>query len=227
MCPGTNQITPKYVRLSGEIADQAILDHLRQEYPTATIGHAFASTEAGVAFEVNDGKMGFPAELFGHSLEVEMKVENHTLRIRSNRTASRYLNEDCTPLRDMAGFVDTGDVIELKTPRYYFVGRRDGTVNVGGLKVHPEEVEAVLNRHPAVSISVAKTKKNPITGALVVADVVLRASPVPDGKDAKAIESDILRFCRQELARYKVPVAINFVPALNIAESGKLVRPLA
>ena len=75
------------------------------------------------------------------------------------------------------GFVDTGDALELRGDRYYFVGRRDGIINVGGLKVHPEEVEAVINRHPRVRMSLVRTRKNPITGALVVADVVLNTGP--------------------------------------------------
>ena len=48
MSPSARAITPRYVRLSGEIADQAILNTLRSFYPQAAIGHAFASTEAGV-----------------------------------------------------------------------------------------------------------------------------------------------------------------------------------
>ena len=59
------------------------------------------------------------------------------------------------------GFVDTGDMLELRGDRYYFVGRRDGMINVGGMKVHPEEVEAVINRHPLVRMSLVRTKKNP------------------------------------------------------------------
>ena len=66
--------------------------------------------------------------------------------------------------------------------RYYFAGREDGTINVGGLKVHPEEVEAVINRHPQVSMSLVRTKKSPITGAIVIADVVLKTpQSAPDG----------------------------------------------
>ncbi len=42
---------------------------------------------------------------------------------------------------DEDGFVDSGDIVELRGDRYYFVGRRGGIINVGGLKVHPEEVE--------------------------------------------------------------------------------------
>lgn len=220
-------IAPEYVRLSGEIVDQAILNLLRQQYSQAKIAHAFASTEAGVAFVVNDGAMGFPFHLLKHSHDVEMKVEGHTLWVRSNGAAFRYLNKESQALKDSEGYVDTGDVVELRDGRYYFVGRLDGTVNVGGLKVHPEEVEAVLNRHPEVSISLVRTQRSRITGGLVVADVVLRALQQPDRRDANALQCDILQFCREELARHKVPVAINFVPALAVAESGKLVRPLA
>ena len=60
------------------------------------------------------------------------------------------------------------------TGRYYFMGRRGGVINVGGLKVHPEEVEAVINAHPWVRMSLVKSRRNPITGAVVTADVVLQ-----------------------------------------------------
>src|SRR5213594_2062396 len=87
MSPSVRRITPRYVRLSGEIADQAILDHLRAFFPNAGITHAFASTEAGVAFDVGDGLAGFPASLIGRqNADVEMKVEDGSLRIRFART---------------------------------------------------------------------------------------------------------------------------------------------
>jgi acyl-CoA synthetase (AMP-forming)/AMP-acid ligase II len=127
-------------------------------------------------------------------------------------------------LRDDAGFVDTGDAIELRNCRYYFVGRRDGIINVGGLKVHPEEIEAVINRHPDVSMSLVKAKKNPVTGALVVADVVLKSQLQLASNVPSALEQAILQFCRQELALYKVPAVINFVSALAVAQTGKLIR---
>ena len=57
MSPSAHSIAPHYVRLSGEIADQAILDRLLTSYPEARIAHAFASTEAGVAFEVGDDQL--------------------------------------------------------------------------------------------------------------------------------------------------------------------------
>ena len=66
MSPSAHRITPRYVRLSGEIVDQVILDNLRAFYPDATIVHAFASTEAGVGFDVRDCLAGFPAALIGN-----------------------------------------------------------------------------------------------------------------------------------------------------------------
>src|SRR5438445_8910478 len=133
MSPSVRRITPRYVRLSGEIADQAILDHLRAAYPDARIAHAFASTEAGVAFDVGDGLAGFPASLIGpRGGGMELKVEEGSLRIRSARTAARYLGGPVEGLADRDGFVDTGDMVELRGDRYYFVGRRGGIINVGG-----------------------------------------------------------------------------------------------
>ena len=94
MSPEIRKIAPRYVRLSGEIADQAVLDSLRATFPEAAVGHAFASTEAGVAFEVNDGLAGFPASYLAEVRNgVEMKVVDGALHIRSSRTASRYVGD--------------------------------------------------------------------------------------------------------------------------------------
>jgi acyl-coenzyme A synthetase/AMP-(fatty) acid ligase len=224
MSPLAHQIAPEYVRLSGEIADQAILNQLQSVYPQAQITHAFASTEAGVAFEVNDGFAGFPAETLENTPNVDMKIEGDSLRIRSSRTADRYLGSQAPALKDANGFVDTADLLELRDGRYSFVGRRDGVINVGGLKVYPEEIESVINRHPAVQMSLVRTKKNPITGALVVADVVLKEMPPLAGGDARALQNDILLLCREALSSHKVPAAIRFIPSLIVAESGKVLR---
>lgn len=167
------QFAPGYVRLSGEIADQAVLDGLKAAFPNSSVGHAYASTEAGVGFAVNDGLEGFPADYLGNRNGVEMKVVDGSLRIRSTRTAHAYIGRNAAALTDDDGFVDSGDIVELRGDRYYFIGRRGGIINIGGLKVHPEEIEAVINRHADVRMSRAKSRRSPITGGIVVADVIL------------------------------------------------------
>ncbi len=214
---------PRYVRLSGEIADQAVLDGLKQAFPHASIGHAYASTEAGVGFAVNDGLEGFPAALVGEGLgSVDMKVVDGSLRIRSKRAAHAYVGRNAAELTDADGYVDTGDMVELRGDRYHFVGRRNGIINVGGLKVHPEEIEAVINAHPDVRMSRAKSRRSPITGGIVVADVVLTADADP--ARANAVRDEILSECRAGLAAHKVPAMIRFVAALDVTPAGKLAR---
>jgi acyl-coenzyme A synthetase/AMP-(fatty) acid ligase len=220
-------IAPRYVRLSGEVADQTILDNLRATYPEAQLAHAFASTEAGVGFEVNDGLAGFPAEMLdARQGEVELKVREGTLHLRSRRLASRYIDEAgiTAPVGDDEGFVDTGDLVEQQADRYYFRGRRGGIINVGGLKVYPEEVEAIINTDPRVRMSLVKARRNPIVGAVVVADVVL----IADASDESAVDrvkQELLDLCRQRLATHKIPALLRFVPHLDITPAGKLVRP--
>ena len=108
--------------------------------------------------------------------------------------------------------------------RYHFVGRRGGIINVGGLKVHPEEVEAVINRHPQVRMSLVRPKRSPITGAIAVAEVVLKSER--NGHEAEHIEvrDEILKLCSETLPRHKIPAAISFVPGLAVAATGKLAR---
>ena len=229
MSGDTALISPEYVRLSGEVADQTVLDNLRAAYPQARIAHAFASTEAGVAFDVNDGLAGFPEVLIGNpGGAIELKVQDGTLWIRSQRNATRYLGGAQAPIAGDGGYVDTGDLVELANGRFYFRGRKGGIINVGGLKVYPEEVESVLNADPRVRMSLVKARRNPLTGSLVVAEVVLTdRESAADAATFDKIKSELLGACRRTLAAHKVPAQLRFVPALELSSAGKLVRPSA
>src|SRR5208282_5544719 len=154
---------------------------------------------------------------------VGMKIIDGSLRIRSCAAASGYVSGE-QMLTDAAGFVDTGDMVERRGDRFYFAGRKGGIINIGGLKVHPEEIEAVINRHPQVRMSLVRPKQNPITGSIAVADVVLKSQV--EGLNSGQIElrDDILKLCREALPRHKVPAAIRFVPSLAVAATGKLAR---
>src|ERR1700692_2959692 len=225
MSPEIGKISPRYVRLSGEIADQAILDSLRAMFPEAGIGHAYASTEAGVAFEVDDRLAGFPADFLQHDRDGgALRLVDGALRIRSPRTAERYLGTQQASLRDGDGFVDTGAMGARRGDRYGFGRRRGGIINVGGLKIHPEEIEAVINRHPQVRMSQVRPKQSPVTGAIVIADVVLKADCARTGGEQQQIKNGILQLCRDALPRHKVPAAISIVPALDVGATGKLAR---
>jgi acyl-coenzyme A synthetase/AMP-(fatty) acid ligase len=214
------RIDPKYIRLSGEIADDAVLGALHTLYPRARIEHAYASTEAGVVFAVDDGKAGFPASWLEKDGAVQMNVVDGSLRVRSARCALRFLGAGAPALGGEDGFVDTGDMVEQRVDRIYFVGRRGGVINVGGAKVHPEEVEVTLNAHEAVRASRVFARKSPITGAVVFADVVLRDQRLAHAES----EREILAACRASLAPHMVPAGLRFVVELPMTDGGKLAR---
>jgi acyl-coenzyme A synthetase/AMP-(fatty) acid ligase len=222
MSDAAGLIAPNYVRLSGEVADQVILDQLAIQYPEADIVHAFASTEAGLAFEIADRRAGFPAGTAAVGGQAALAVKDGTLRVRSPRNALGYLGTATSALADDEGYVDTGDVVVLQRGRYYFAGRRDGTINVGGQKVHPEEVEAVINLHPQVQMSLVAGRRNPITGAVIMARVVARANAAPTSRFR--LEQEVRDLCRQHLPAHKVPASVSLVRHLDVSPAGKLIR---
>ncbi len=198
MSDAIGRVAPDYVRLSGEAADQSVLDALARAFPRAEIAHAYASTEAGV----------------------EMRLVDGSLQVRSARAAARYLGEGAPSLTTADGFVDTGDLIERRGERCLFAGRRGGVINVGGLKVHPESVEAVVNMHPSVLMCRVSAKRSPITGALVSAEIVLDGEVDGDGR----VKAEILDLCRAHLQSHEVPASLRVVASLPMAASGKLER---
>ena len=227
LSPAHRLLSPVYVRLSGEVANQAILDQLRSAYPHTALVHAYASTEAGLGFEVSDGLAGFPASQLGNAaLGVEVRVLNGSLHLRSSRIALEMLDGATGHPDGEHGFVDTGDEVVTRGERIYFAGRRDGVINVGGQKVHPEEVEAVIDQHPAVQMSRVGTRRNPVTGAVVIAEIV--PQPATDGATQHwapgVLEEAVRSFCRAHLAPHKIPVSVKLVSQLPIAASGKMVR---
>ncbi len=221
MNPMRDRIDPRYVRMSGETADETLLRAVSALYPRARVAHAYASTEAGVLFEIGDGRAGFPAALLEpRGGDVELKLVDDTLRARSPGAASRYLGARRAALHDADGFVDTGDLIKLNGDRCLFAGRRGGIINIGGAKVHPEEVEATINKHASVHASLVSGRKNPISGFIGVADVVLK----PNAAEPKVVREEILAACARDLAPFKTPAIIRFVSELAVTQTGKLAR---
>jgi acyl-coenzyme A synthetase/AMP-(fatty) acid ligase len=115
-------------------------------------------------------------------------------------------------------------MVERRGDRYYFIGRKEGVINVGGQKVFPEEVEAVINRHPDVRMSRVWPRRSPITGAIVAADIVLRTEAEGAEPAFARVREQIVQACRDWLPPHKVPVSLRRVASLEIAASGKLVR---
>ena len=122
------------------------------------------------------------------------------------------------------GWFKTGDLGRLDSDGFLFLSGRDNDViNFTGMKIFPEEVESVLNQHPAVVESLVYAKPHPQYGELPCADIVLRGETQAADLDS----TEIRRFCYQHLAPYKVPKEFRPVPDLDRTASGKLKRAKA
>jgi acyl-CoA synthetase (AMP-forming)/AMP-acid ligase II len=116
------------------------------------------------------------------------------------------------------GWFATGDLAETDAAgRVYLRGRKKSVLNVSGMKVFPEEVEAVIDRHPSVRRCRVAGLSHGVAGTLPVAEVVLHT-----GKSLAA--RDLIRWCRKSLSIYKVPVRVEFVEELPLTASGKIRR---
>ena len=91
---------------------------------------------------------------------------------------------------------------------------------VGGFNVYPQEVEAVLNEHPRVRESAVVGVDNPISGQAIKAYVVLH--PQEGGGDLTSRE--MVAFCRERLAHYKVPRHVEFVEDFPRSPIGKILK---
>src|ERR1051325_1738474 len=119
------------------------------------------------------------------------------------------------------GWFHTGDIGRIDADGFlYLVGRKTAVINLAGRKVFPEEIEAVLNRHPTVRESRVYGRVPPHLGEVVEADIVVREP----GADLNSIRE----MCRNSLASYKIPSRLNIVADLpRTAATGKIRRAVA
>ncbi|WOQ16760.1 long-chain fatty acid--CoA ligase [Raineyella sp. W15-4] len=200
------QLPLEQVTLGGEPVDQAILGRLHEIYPAARISWIYASSEAGAAIAVHDGRAGFPvAWLDRHAADrPRLSVVDGELVI-----ASPYRAEG------MAPDLHTGDRAELRDDRVLIVGRlASDEINVGGSKVSAAAVRTVLLGHPAVAWAAVRGRRAPIVGQMVTAEVVL----VPG---AGATTEDLAAWCAARLPDYAVPRRLKILTRIPLKESLK------
>jgi fatty-acyl-CoA synthase len=115
-------------------------------------------------------------------------------------------------------FFRSGDLGRMDEDGYFFLtDRLKRMINASGFKVWPAEVEALMFRHPAIQEACVISTRDSYRGETVKAVVVLR--PTHKGK---VTEQDIVDWCRETMAVYKVPRIVQFVDALPKSGSGKV-----
>jgi long-chain acyl-CoA synthetase len=171
-----------------------------------TIGVPWPDTEAKI-MDLETGTKEMPMGEIGE------------LVIRGPQVMKGYWNmpeETRNTLRD--GWLYTGDIAKMDQDGYFqIVDRKKDMIIAGGFNIYPRDVEEVLYTHPKVKEAVVAGVPDPYRGETVKAYIVLK-----EGQTATAEE--IIDFCRQNLAKFKVPTTVEFRDSLPKTMVGKILR---
>jgi long-chain acyl-CoA synthetase len=223
----------RYVEIGSASMPSPTREKLAELLPQTRLCHHYGLTEASrAAFIEYHADREYLASIGRPSPNVEMAVRDDAgcdlpdgrhgqIAVRGRMVMREYWKQPkltASVLRD--GWLYTGDCGWRDGEGYFHLaGRQADTVNVGGRKVNPEEVEEVLNGHPAVVESACTGVPDPqgIVGECLKAFVVLRR----DASDEQLID-----WLRGRLEEYKIPRIWQRVDRIAKTESGKIQRQM-
>ena len=142
------------------------------------------------------------------------------LCLRGPSTMSRYVRDpEATEATLRGGWLRTGDMATVDDAGFvYYVDRAKQIIRRGGLNISSAEIEGVLEEHPGVAEVAAVPMPNEVLGEDVRAVVVASTDPPPTAEE-------LIAFCRERLADYKVPRRIDFIDALPRNAMGRVMKP--
>ena len=143
------------------------------------------------------------------------------LHMRSLHNFGGYLGQPDRTRKALLpdGWVDSGDLaVEDEHGNVRIVGRADNMFITGGENVSPEEIENVLQEHPAVAQACTVAMQDERWGQVPAAVIV------PSGAVTDGLTEELRAYCKEHLAAFKVPVTITYVDAIPVTGAGKVDR---
>ncbi len=212
--------TLKVVTFGSEPMDATTLHHMVDRFPNVELIQKYGTTETGSPRTQSRSNDSLWFRFKGSSSEAEAVVREGVLWLRTRANLLGYLNADMPLSED--GWYCTGDLVEQDGEWIRVIGRDSETINVGGEKVSPAEVEDVIRELDFVRDVMVTGEPNGLLGNIVVAKVVV---DMADSTDPASITREIRRHGRSRLAPFKVPVKVEFVDQLAASPRMKRVRP--
>jgi long-chain acyl-CoA synthetase len=185
------------------------LSRLHQAFPNVHLKQTYGLSELGVLHSKSPDPSSLWLHVGGDGFEA--KSVNGVLYIRSASSMVGYLNAD-NPF-DEDGWMCTGDLVEESADGMIrFLGRVSDVINVGGQKVFPTEVEAVLAQAPNVAEAAVFGLRHPLLGQCVASRVSLIEAEAQDRLGAR-----LRQYCLERLTKYKVPMRFEIVDLIDQA----------
>jgi len=206
-----DRICSSVIRLTsgGERFDGKTLMLLTKMFPNAKITNVYASTEAGAVFASTGNDFVIKKQYL--SL---VKIENNELFLHKSLVGKSDYLKDHEEI-----WYATGDLVEILTENpltIQFLNRKNETINVGGYKVNPGEVEEAMQAIEGIREVRVFAKKNSLLGSIVMAEVVRLNETMS--------EANIRAILQNRLQEFKIPRIIRFVDSLKVTRTGKIQR---
>jgi len=212
---GRNLSSLAVITYGSEPMDAGTLRRINELFPAARVSQKYGTTETGAPRTVSRSNDSLWVQIGGDG--VETQIRDGILWIRSEGTFLGYLNAP-TPF-DGEGWYCTGDLVEQDGEWLRILGREGDTINVGGEKVSPVEVEQVILELDEIVAVAVSGRANPLLGQIVTARVSLRP-----GIDEAKVEALVRRHCRSRLPRHKVPVTVDIATGPLSTDRQKILR---
>ena len=214
--------------ITGGQVHPTVLEGLRKHI-TPNIYRTYASTDSGQMAIAKPADMNSKPNAAGRPVWcVELRIVddcNEPLGVNAVgeiicrsplATQGYYKNPEATNASFRDGWFYTGDLGYFDKEGYLFVaGRKKDMVKSGGISIYPAEIESVLYSHPDVLEAAVLGVPDPDWGEAVKAVIVLK-------KGAGTRSDELISFCKERLAAYKVPKSIEIVSSLPHTEIGKV-----
>jgi acyl-CoA synthetase (AMP-forming)/AMP-acid ligase II len=216
----------RLISMGSSPASEKLLADLARRFPAAEIHLNYGVTEAGPImfgwYHPEEkprplNSIGYPIPGCEWRMEGGAEADAGELIVRNPGVAKGYFNRpEATASNFIDGWYRTGDILRHDDDGwFYFVARKDDMMVVGGENVFPQEVEATLERHPAVRQAAVIAVPHEIKGEAPVAFIVLE-----DGQSAT--EDAIKQFALAHAPAYAHPRRVFFVPAIPLTGTNKI-----
>ena len=189
------------VTLNGEKSTTKLIVDLRAVFPKAKIKNIYGTTEAGSLMSSSSTTFEIPSRI-----RAKVQIQEGQLYLHRSLVSKSIQTDEWYATGDLVEVVST-DPLTID-----FSSRKSRILNVGGQNVSPQEVEDVLTEHPNVKDARVYGRKHKLLGNLISAEVQALGD---------VSEKELIDYCRQHLASYKVPRMVKLVDEIAIGNTGK------
>jgi acyl-CoA synthetase (AMP-forming)/AMP-acid ligase II len=225
MSPRPDWSAVRAVMLGSAPCTEKLYDTVRAMFPRARVALGYGATETGpLVFGPGTAALPTPRMSVGRPLpSVETMLEGGDdtgeLLVRSPSVSPGYLKRpEATSAKFVGGWYRTGDLMRRDADGFhFFCGRADDMFTCGGENVYPQEVEGVLEQHPAVQQAVVVPAEDEVKGQVPIAFVVLRPA-------SQASAAELKQFALQRGLTYQHPREVVVLAEMPLSSVGKVDR---